>query len=98
MDVFLAERFDNVLTGFGLEETFEKIFTTTEIGLRSFGILRRARVEDGLFTFHQLETHIGRTEVATDADEVRVLRSVTINDVLFLGFTNTGDADGQTGD
>ena len=54
-------------------------------------------VIDGLLALQQLQTHIGGTEVATDADEVGLLGTVTIDDILLAGLTDAGDRDGQTG-
>ena len=54
-------------------------------------------VVDGLLALQQLETHVGGTEVAADADEVGVVGAVAIDNVLLPGFADAGDADGQSG-
>ena len=44
-----------------------------------------------------MQTHIGCTKVARDTDQVGVLGTVAIDDILLAGFTDAGDADGQSG-
>ena len=106
-DACLAEFLDDVATGLGLELALQKVFLTAEVGLEMGEFLQSALVAlllgllhllviHTLLALEQLESHIGGSEVATDTDEIGVLGSVTINDILFLGLSDTGDRDGQS--
>ena len=53
-------------------------------------------VIDGFFAFEDLKTHIGSAKVAADTDEVCFLRTAAIDDGVFVGLTDAGDADGES--
>ena len=61
-----------------------------------FGFLHLT-VVDAFLALQQLKTHIGCAKIARDADEVGILRPMTIDDVFLLRLTDAGDGDGQTG-
>ena len=44
-----------------------------------------------------MQSHIGSTKVAAHADQVSVLGTIAVDDILLAGLSDTGDGDGQTG-
>ena len=106
-DASLAQFLDDVATSLGLQLALQQILLAgkvgTEVGQLLEGFLValllgvvHLTIIHALLALQQLQPHIGSTQVARDADEVGVLGTVAIDDVLLLGLADTGDADGQT--
>ena len=93
----VVERLDDVAAGFRFELTLQNVFLAAEVGLSSrFGAV--LSLEGLFFTFQELQAHVGRTEVTADADEVGVLGSVAVDDVLLGRIADAGEAQGHTGE
>ena len=95
-DAVLAQVFDDHGAGLGLQQTLNEVFATAEIGLCGLYVLCGTRVEDTLLALHQLQPHIGSTEVAADAYQVVLLSTAAIDHLIFGRIAHTGDADGKT--
>lgn len=99
----LAQTFDDVAACLGFQLAFQDIFLAREVGLEidAVGVvagflgLVPLLVINGFLAFQELEAHIGGTQVAADADEVRGLGAVAVDDVLLSRFAQYGDADGH---
>ena len=101
-DAGLAQPLDDVATGFRLQLALQQVLLAAEVGLEVrhglalfLGFINHL-VVDALLALQELQSHIGGTEVAADADKVGVAGPVAVDDVLLAGFADTGDADGQT--
>lgn len=67
------------------------------VGLAYLGVdLIQLFVVDGLFLFQQLQSHVGGAQVARHTYEVGLVGAIAVDNVFFLGFSYTGDADGQS--
>ena len=84
---------DDVAAGFGLKLPLDDVFLTREIRLE---ILVLDLSTHTALTFEQLQSHIGRTQVAAHADEVGVLSARAIDDIALRSLAQAGDADDKT--
>ena len=89
-DLFFGQRTDDVGAGARLEVFFKQVFVALELRL---GVLHVG--EHPLFAFEQLQAHVGGPEVARDADEVVLLRTAAVDDLLLFGVAKRGDGDDQ---
>ena len=92
----LAQVVDDNAACFGLQQTLNEVFATAEVGLCGLHVLRGAGVEHTLLALQQLQSHIGRAEVAADAYQVVLLSTAAIDHLVFGRIAHTGDADGKT--
>lgn len=79
-DLFFGQRTDDVGAGARLKVFFKQVFVALELRL---GVLHVG--EHPLFAFEQLQAHVGGPEVARDADEVVLLRTAAVDDLLLFG-------------
>ena len=89
-DLFFGQRTDDVGAGARLEVFFKQVFVALELRL---GVLHVGK--HPLFAFEQLQAHVGGPEVARDADEVVLLRTAAVDDLLLFGVAKRGDGDDQ---
>ena len=90
-----SEAFHDVAARLGLEEAFQEILAPFEVGLRRFGLCGGAGVEHHLFALHELQAHVGSTEVAAHADEVCVACAAAPHDVVQPRRTDAREAQSQ---
>ena len=91
-NLLLRQRLDDVPSRAWFEVLFQQVFIPLEL---RFGI-RNVR-ENPLFAFEQLEPHVGRPEVARQADQVVLLRTAAACDPLLRGVAQHRDGDHQSG-
>ena len=92
LHTFFCQFPDDVTTGFRFQLPFQQILFACKIGLQIFV----AAFEHALFTFQQLQSHVGGAQIAGDADKVGVFGAVAINHFALFAFTDAGDADGES--
>ena len=91
-----AEPFHDVAARLGFEEAFQEILAPFEVGLCGFSLCGGAGVEHHLFALHELQPHVGRTEVATHANEVCVAGTTAPHDVFLPRRTDAREAQCQS--
>lgn len=89
--LFLLEKLHYVETWLGLEEAFEYVVVSVEVGLEG-GV----GLEGYFLAFEDDEAGVGAAEVTADADEVVDLCAFAIGDLGWIDLTDGGDVDDET--
>jgi len=102
-DARLAQLLDDIDACLGFELALKEVFTTLELLVDGIVVLVgfaeivvAGGTEDLQLALQELESEIRRAEVACDADEVVGFGTVAVDDILFVGYAEAGDGNGQT--
>ena len=90
LDSGFRQAFDNVAPCFRFQETFQQVFFSCKVGLHILFSL-----EHGFLTFHQLEAHVGSSQVACHANQVGFFRTVAVHNLVFCRLADAGDRNGK---